>query len=47
MTATRLDPRVDVRTLPDALRQRSDRQPDDTAYVFLRNGEEPLHCYIW
>jgi acyl-CoA synthetase (AMP-forming)/AMP-acid ligase II len=32
---------VDVRTLPDALRLRSEKQPDETAYVFLRNGEEP------
>ncbi|MFD7507950.1 fatty acyl-AMP ligase [Streptomyces sp. NPDC059853] len=41
MTATRLDPHVDVRTLVDALRLRSEKQPDDTAYVFLRSGEEP------
>jgi long-chain fatty acid adenylase/transferase FadD26 len=34
-------PTVDVRTLPDALRLRSEKQPDETAYVFLHNGEEP------
>lgn len=27
--------------LPDTLRLRSDKQPDETAYVFLQNGEEP------
>ncbi|GGW42121.1 acyl-CoA synthetase [Streptomyces lucensis JCM 4490] len=32
---------ADVRTLPDALRLRSEKQPDETAYVFLLNGEEP------
>ncbi|MER5794526.1 fatty acyl-AMP ligase [Streptomyces sp. NPDC001980] len=41
MTTTGPDPHVDVRTLPDALRLRSEKQPDETAYVFLRNGEEP------
>ncbi|TWV58788.1 fatty acyl-AMP ligase [Streptomyces misionensis] len=30
-----------MRTLPDALRLRSAKQPDETAYVFLRDGEEP------
>ncbi|MET9295008.1 fatty acyl-AMP ligase [Streptomyces sp. NPDC003077] len=30
-----------VRTLPDALRVRSEKQPDEVAYVFLRDGEEP------
>ncbi|MFE9560511.1 fatty acyl-AMP ligase [Streptomyces sp. NPDC006487] len=38
-TGPRLD--GDVRTLPDALRLRSRKQPDETAYVFLRDGEEP------
>ncbi|GHH24617.1 fatty acyl-AMP ligase [Streptomyces rubradiris] len=32
---------VDVRTLADALRLRAEQQPDQTAYVFLRNGEDP------
>ncbi|MFD4764371.1 AMP-binding protein [Streptomyces sp. NPDC058439] len=32
---------MDVRTLPDALRLRSEKQPDETAYIFLHNGEEP------
>lgn len=32
---------AEIRTLPDALRLRSAKQPDETAYVFLRNGEEP------
>ncbi|MER6030038.1 fatty acyl-AMP ligase [Streptomyces sp. NPDC001851] len=32
---------AEIRTLPDALRLRSLKQPDETAYVFLRNGEEP------
>jgi len=32
---------ADVRTLPEALRLRSERQPDETAYVFLHDGEEP------
>ncbi|MFI5682223.1 fatty acyl-AMP ligase [Streptomyces cellulosae] len=42
MTTTGLDPHADeVRTLPDALRLRSEKQPDETAYVFLRDGEEP------
>ncbi|WP_249416814.1 fatty acyl-AMP ligase [Streptomyces sp. TS71-3] len=42
MTTTGLDPHADeVRTLPDALRLRSEKQPDETAYVFLRAGEEP------
>lgn len=27
--------------LPEVLRMRSERRPDDTAYVFLRNGETP------
>ncbi|AUG80438.1 hypothetical protein CFP65_5752 [Kitasatospora sp. MMS16-BH015] len=31
----------EVRSLPDALRLRSRLQPEQTAYVFLRNGEEP------
>ncbi|MFI9645528.1 fatty acyl-AMP ligase [Streptomyces sp. NPDC052040] len=30
-----------MRTLPEALRLRSEKQPDETAYVFLRDGEEP------
>ncbi|MEU6098280.1 fatty acyl-AMP ligase [Streptomyces sp. NPDC047079] len=42
MTTTGLDPHEDeVGTLPDALRVRSEKQPDETAYVFLRDGEEP------
>ncbi|MEU8664325.1 AMP-binding protein, partial [Actinoplanes philippinensis] len=42
MTSARLDPRADeIRTLPDALRLRGERQPDDVAYVFLRDGEVP------
>ncbi|MCG0283771.1 fatty acyl-AMP ligase [Streptomyces sp. PSAA01] len=28
-------------TFPDMLRLRSEKQPDETAYVFLRGGEEP------
>ncbi|MEE1943109.1 fatty acyl-AMP ligase [Streptomyces sp. TRM 70361] len=28
-------------TLPELLRLRGERQPDDTAYVFLHNGEDP------
>jgi len=32
---------VDVRTLVDALRWRGEKQPDQSAYVFLRNGEDP------
>ncbi|AKZ60152.1 Putative Acyl-CoA synthetase [Streptomyces ambofaciens ATCC 23877] len=28
-------------TLPELLRRRGQRQPDDTAYVFLYNGEDP------
>ncbi|MFF2012643.1 fatty acyl-AMP ligase [Streptomyces sp. NPDC058195] len=41
MTITGPYSTVDVHTLADALRLRSERQPDQTAYVFLRNGEEP------
>ncbi|WP_333767848.1 fatty acyl-AMP ligase [Streptomyces sp. IBSBF 2435] len=41
MSTTGPHPTVGVRTLPDALRLRSEKQPDETAYVFLRNGEEP------
>ncbi|WP_405810135.1 fatty acyl-AMP ligase [Streptomyces sp. NBC_00210] len=42
MTTTAPDRLVaEIRTLPDALRLRSEKQPDETAYVFLRNGEEP------
>ncbi|GAA4012912.1 fatty acyl-AMP ligase [Streptomyces marokkonensis] len=41
MTTTGLNPRVDIRTLSDALRLRSEKQPDETAYVLLHNGEEP------
>ncbi|MGW7595232.1 fatty acyl-AMP ligase, partial [Streptomyces rubiginosohelvolus] len=32
---------ADGRTLADALRLRGEKQPDQTAYVFLREGEEP------
>ncbi|MER5868011.1 fatty acyl-AMP ligase [Kitasatospora sp. NPDC002040] len=31
----------EVRSIPDALRLRSRLQPDQSAYVYLRNGEEP------
>ncbi|MGW1146431.1 fatty acyl-AMP ligase [Streptomyces sp. NPDC002454] len=41
MTTTGPDPRADLRALPDLLRLRSEQQPDTTAYVFLRDGEEP------
>ncbi|MDT0270826.1 AMP-binding protein [Streptomyces sp. DSM 44915] len=41
MTTTGPDPHGDVRTLPDALRLRAAKQPDETAYVFLRDGEVP------
>ncbi|WP_241681658.1 fatty acyl-AMP ligase [Streptomyces sp. CB01881] len=41
MSTTGAQPSVDVRTLPDALRLRSEKQPDETAYVFLHNGEDP------
>ncbi|MFI5985293.1 fatty acyl-AMP ligase [Streptomyces sp. NPDC051555] len=30
-----------IRTLPEALLLRSEQQPDRTAFVFLRNGEDP------
>ncbi|MFD9210999.1 fatty acyl-AMP ligase [Streptomyces sioyaensis] len=33
--------RAEIHTLPDALRLHREKQPDETAYVFLRNGEEP------
>ncbi|WP_369211252.1 fatty acyl-AMP ligase [Streptomyces flavofungini] len=41
MTSTGPNTTVDVRTLADALRLRGEKQPDQTAYVFLRNGEVP------
>ena len=42
MTIATRDVRTDqIRTLPEALRLRGDRQPDKVAYVFLRDGEEP------
>jgi acyl-CoA synthetase (AMP-forming)/AMP-acid ligase II len=41
VTITGLPPHGDLTTLADALRVRSEKQPDETAYVFLRNGEEP------
>ncbi|MFE5597700.1 fatty acyl-AMP ligase [Streptomyces coelicoflavus] len=41
MSITGAHPTVDVRTLPDALRLHSVKQPDETAYIVLRNGEEP------
>ncbi|MFJ3279411.1 fatty acyl-AMP ligase [Streptomyces halstedii] len=41
MSTTGPYPTVDVRTLPDALRLHNEKQPDETAYVFLRDGEEP------
>ncbi|CAM5595333.1 Fatty acyl-AMP ligase OS=Streptomyces alboniger OX=132473 GN=CP975_27370 PE=4 SV=1 [Streptomyces alboniger] len=47
MTTTGLDPHVDVRTLPDALRFRSEQQPTRTAYVFLRDGEEPQEAMTY
>jgi long chain fatty acid CoA FadD26 len=34
-------PAAALGSLPDVLRMRAERQPDDTAYVFLRNGETP------
>ncbi|MER5771753.1 fatty acyl-AMP ligase [Streptomyces sp. NPDC001985] len=34
-------PEPGMDTIPGALRARSERQPDRTAYVFLRDGEEP------
>ncbi|MFD8913584.1 fatty acyl-AMP ligase [Streptomyces sp. NPDC059575] len=47
MTTTGPNPHVDVRTLPDALRLRSEKQPDETAYVFLRNGEDPAESLTY
>lgn len=47
MTMTGLDAQVRVRSLPDALRARSERHPDSTAYVFLRNGEEPREALTY
>ncbi|WP_405431060.1 fatty acyl-AMP ligase [Micromonospora sp. NBC_00617] len=42
MTSARLDTRADeIRTLPDALQLRRERQSDDVAYVSLRDGEVP------
>ncbi|MEU9191151.1 fatty acyl-AMP ligase [Streptomyces sp. NPDC048484] len=42
MTAVALGlPMTAPPSLPDVLRFRSEQQPDDTAYVFLRNGEIP------
>ncbi|MFE0337105.1 AMP-binding protein, partial [Streptomyces sp. NPDC058955] len=32
---------TDVRTVPDALRLCSEKQPDETAFVYLRDGEVP------
>lgn len=32
---------ADVRTVPDALRLRSEKQPDETAFVYLLDGEVP------
>lgn len=40
MGVTGPQPTAGMRTLADALRLRSENQPDATAYVFLRNGEE-------
>ncbi|MFE9068831.1 fatty acyl-AMP ligase [Streptomyces violaceusniger] len=40
MTTARPVPHVDFRTLPDALWHRGERQPDRTAYVFLKDGED-------
>ncbi|MFB7372434.1 fatty acyl-AMP ligase [Streptomyces sp. NPDC056222] len=34
-------PNADVRTVPDALRLRSEKQPDETAFVYLLDGEVP------
>ncbi|MFI2209529.1 fatty acyl-AMP ligase [Streptomyces sp. NPDC020141] len=34
-------------TLPGALRARSEKRPDETAYVFLRDGEEPGERLTW
>ncbi|MCX4661772.1 fatty acyl-AMP ligase [Streptomyces uncialis] len=36
-----------ARTIPGALRTRSEKQPDGTAYVFLRDGEEPGERLTW
>lgn len=36
-----------ARTIPGALRTRSENQPDQTAYVFLRDGEEPGERLTW
>ncbi|MET9075260.1 fatty acyl-AMP ligase [Streptomyces sp. NPDC004232] len=41
MTITGPRPTADVDTLAHALRLRGEQQPDQTAYVFLRNGEDP------
>ncbi|MGW4233401.1 fatty acyl-AMP ligase [Streptomyces sp. NPDC004980] len=42
MTAPTLDPTTTaLPSLPEVLRLRSATQPDDVAYVFLRNGESP------
>ncbi|MEU4729810.1 fatty acyl-AMP ligase [Streptomyces sp. NPDC023588] len=41
MSTTGSHSTADVRTLPDALRLRNEKQPDVTAYVFLRDGEVP------
>ncbi|WP_327326577.1 fatty acyl-AMP ligase [Streptomyces sp. NBC_01210] len=42
MTRTGPDVRAgNVSTLPEALRLRCEKQPDEIAYVFLRDGEEP------
>lgn len=41
MTSTGPYSTVDVHTLADALRLRGEKQPDQTAYVFLLNGEDP------
>ncbi|MEU0399860.1 fatty acyl-AMP ligase [Streptomyces sp. NPDC006197] len=41
MSTTEPQPTADVRTVPDALRLCSDKQPDETAFVYLRDGEVP------
>ncbi|QQC87097.1 fatty acyl-AMP ligase [Streptomyces alfalfae] len=41
VTSTGPNVTVDVRTLADALQLRGETQPGQTAYVFLRDGEEP------
>ncbi|MFE6918464.1 fatty acyl-AMP ligase [Streptomyces rubiginosohelvolus] len=41
MSRTGPQPTADVRTVPDALRLRSEKQPDEIAFVHLLDGEVP------